>query len=183
MKLCSCRKLTIGAAAALTAISLSPVSAKALVVTVNSVQYDVTTFTGTYNNNTSQFETAANGGVMPWWGSSASAEQFAITVGTSLGIVNNCQGSKNCGPFFAYAISGTSSILNYRFDQSASGGVGGVLISPLGAGYHASRDWAQATLHTPVPGPLPLFGVGAAFTFSRRLRKKIKSSTTAVSST
>lgn len=34
-----------------------------------------------------------------------------------------------------------------------------------------------------VPGPLPLFGVGAAFIFSRKLRKRIKSSTNAVSTT
>ena len=34
-----------------------------------------------------------------------------------------------------------------------------------------------------VPGPLPLFGVGAAFGFSRKLRKRIKSSTNSVSTT
>lgn len=34
-----------------------------------------------------------------------------------------------------------------------------------------------------VPAPLPLFGVGVAFIFSRKLRKRIKSSTNAVSTT
>lgn len=48
-------KLALGAAAALAAISLSPGSAQALVVTVGGVQYDVTTFTGTYNANASKF--------------------------------------------------------------------------------------------------------------------------------
>jgi hypothetical protein len=33
-----------------------------------------------------------------------------------------------------------------------------------------------ARISTPVPGPLPLFGVGAAFGYSRKLRKRIKSS-------
>jgi len=47
-------KLALGAAAALAAISLSPGSAQAFVVTVNSVQYDVTTFTGTPNDNGSK---------------------------------------------------------------------------------------------------------------------------------
>jgi hypothetical protein len=61
-------QVALGAAAALAAISLSPGSAQAYVVTVGGVQYDVTTFTGTYNDNISKFETAANGGVMPWWG-------------------------------------------------------------------------------------------------------------------
>ena len=69
-------QLALGAAVALAAISLSPGSAQAFVVTVNSVQYDVTTFTGTYEDNTSQFETAANNGVMPWWGS----ESLALSV-------------------------------------------------------------------------------------------------------
>ena len=61
-------QVALGAAAALAAISLSPGSAQAFVVNVGGVQYDVTTFTGTYNDNISKFETAANGGVMPWWG-------------------------------------------------------------------------------------------------------------------
>ena len=32
--------------------------------------------------------------------------------------------------------------------------------------------------YAPVPGPLPLLGVGAAFGFSRKLRKRIKTSKT-----
>ena len=34
------------------------------------------------------------------------------------------------------------------------------------------------TIGKPVPGPLPLLGVGAAFGFSRKLKKRIKSATT-----
>jgi hypothetical protein len=48
-------KLALGAAAALAAISLSPGSAQAFVVTVGGLQYDVTTFTGSYDANTSNF--------------------------------------------------------------------------------------------------------------------------------
>ena len=95
-------QVALGAAAALAAISLSPGSAQAFVVTVNRVQYDVTTFTGTYNANTSKFQTAANGGVMPWWGSSSSnggATQFAIAVGSSLDFPNQ-NGTR--GPYFAF---------------------------------------------------------------------------------
>ena len=47
-----CQKLALGAAAALAAISLSPGSAQAYVVRVGGVQYDVTTFTGSYYNST-----------------------------------------------------------------------------------------------------------------------------------
>jgi hypothetical protein len=93
------QKLALGAAAALAAISLSPGSAQAYVVTVGGVQYDVTTFTGSYNNNTSKFATPANSGVMPWWGNQATATAFATAVGTNLGTPNF---SGQEGPYFAY---------------------------------------------------------------------------------
>ena len=63
----SLAKSTLGVALAMGVLTAG--QAQAFVVTVNSLQYDVTTFNGTYNANTSQFATAANGGVMPWWGS------------------------------------------------------------------------------------------------------------------
>ena len=81
-------KLALGAAAALAAISLSPGSAQAYVVTVGGVQYDVTAFTGSYDGNTSQFQTAANGGVMPWWGNSNLAGDFASALGSLAGYPN-----------------------------------------------------------------------------------------------
>jgi len=84
-------QLALGAATALAAISLSPGSAQAYVVTVGGVQYDVTTFTGTYSANTSKFALPANGGVMPWWDDSFPyniANDFALAVGSSLGAPN-----------------------------------------------------------------------------------------------
>jgi hypothetical protein len=71
MSIYSCRNLTIGAAAALAAISLSPGSAQAIVVmpcapscftpltTCRVRGYDLTTFTGSYNNNQKQNSTLA----------------------------------------------------------------------------------------------------------------------------
>jgi hypothetical protein len=150
-------------------MSLSPGSAQAFVVTVGGVQYDVTTFTGSYDDNTSKFETAANRGVMPWWGSATLASEFATQVGSGLGIINNPPG----GPAFAYSHSypfaytkmsnGTSA-----FDNSY------LQMYPNNNGIPIV--WAQAApLHAaPAPGPLPLFGAGAAFGFSRQLRKRIK---------
>jgi hypothetical protein len=147
----------------LAAISLSPGSAQAYVVTVGGVQYDVTTFTGSYNDNTSKFGTAANTGVMPWWGDSTMAQAFAVQVGSSLGLLNV---SGSLGPFFGYQKTGNS-ISNYRWVGSTSNvGTGSI-------GAQFSRTWAQATL-VPAPGPLPLFGAAAAFGFSRKLRKRIK---------
>jgi len=148
-------------------------------VTVNGQDWDVTTFTGSYNDNVSKFATAANGGVMPWYGSSADAATFSDVVGTSLGNPNDCTwaGVINCGPFFAYEIWGGAS------------GSDGVFFTfypyPTGLGFVPVRanwdvsTWAQATLVAPagsanVPGPLPILGLAAAFGFSRKLRNRIK---------
>jgi hypothetical protein len=75
-------KLALGAAAALAAISLSPGSAQAYVVTVGQLQYDVTTFTGSYNSQPSKFNNPPSG-VMPWWRSQADAFAFIAASGTS----------------------------------------------------------------------------------------------------
>jgi len=87
---CNRASLAKSALAAAVAVgTLAAGHAQAYVVTVGGVQYDVTTFTGTYSANTSKFETTANGGVMPWWDgsffSAALANSFATAVGTNLG--------------------------------------------------------------------------------------------------
>ena len=179
-------QVALGAAAALAAISLTPGSAQAACdpaspantcrVTVGSVQYDVTTFTGSYDLNTSKFATAANNGVMPWWGSSSNATAFASTVGTTLGIPNDPY-----GPFFAHSYDPI-------YDPIGEGSSPAVFAAVVqGNTTYNNYDvqaadpfsvYAQATLYTapsaPAPGPLPLFGAAAAFGFSRKLRKRIK---------
>ena len=64
-------RFTLTAAAALAAISISPGSAQAYVATVNSVQCDVTTFTGSYLSNTTHFSLPPAQDVMPCGGSSS----------------------------------------------------------------------------------------------------------------
>jgi hypothetical protein len=177
------RKLTLGAAAALAAISLGPGSAQAFVVSVGGVQYDVSTFTATRAGNATKFQTEARGGVMPWWFDRALAEQFATEVGTSLGMPNSGPCLGLCGPLFAYGngrFSGTG--LGATFVQVV-GADGAVRVSAVT--FTSSRTWAQATLYSPAsaPGPLPVFGVAAAFGFSRKLKKRIKASTNAVTNT
>jgi hypothetical protein len=173
-------QLALGAAAALAAISLSPGSAQAYVVTVGGVQYDVTTFTGTYNDNGSKFALPANGGVMPWWGNSLTANQFASAVAAALGAPNF---SGNYGPIFADSFSAgyypdeelpPVPEVSGRTYRIPSGPVQNAVPAP-----DAVVTYAQATLYTapapaPAPGPLPLFGAAAAFGFSRKLRKRIK---------
>ncbi len=149
---------------------LAAPSAEALTTTVDvgGTNYDVTYTNSkiTYNGNQSLFNTLANGGEMPWWGSSILAQQFATIVGSSLGYPN----SDGEGPYFAYN-GNVSSWYSSIFSSSVKQANG---ISPL-----AFRYYATATLHvsppTAVPAPLPFLGVAAAFGMSRRLRQRLRS--------
>jgi hypothetical protein len=64
-------KLVFGIVAALTAISLCPGSAQAYVATVNRVQCDEITYTGTYVSNTSKFRLSPAQEVVPCGGTSS----------------------------------------------------------------------------------------------------------------
>ncbi len=161
-------QVAIGAAAALAAISLSPGSAHAYVVTVGGVQYDVTTFTGTYNDNISKFALPTNGGVMPWWDSFSIASQFAAAVGSSLGYPNSL-GPDTFGPIFARGYDGNVIGRYYGYCNP----VCSTSVNDYYRSASESRVWAQVAPAS-VPGPLPLFGAAAAFGFSRQLRKRIK---------
>ena len=155
----------MGTAAALSLAAAPPASA--VIITVGADKYDITTFTGSYNNDTSMFQTFSNDGVMPWWGDSTLAKDFAKQLGDKLGFPV----ADVYGPFFAYD---NSFALFSAFYESFSGNV-------ISEGFGASQTltFAQATLVPPsqqVPGPLPLFGVAAAFGISRRLRHRIRKS-------
>jgi hypothetical protein len=166
-------KLALGAAAALAAISLSPGSAQAFVVTVGGVQYDVTTFTGTYTNNISKFALPPAPGVMPWWGSQSLALEFADAVGENLGRPDT---QPYTGPYFGYSFDGAlmpwEQVRVCTFSNEYGANCSGTYASA------AISTYALATAYTPpaapVPGPLPLFGAAAAFGFSRKFRKRIK---------
>jgi hypothetical protein len=170
-------KLALGAAAALAAISLSPGSAQAFVVNVGGVQYDVTTFTGSYNDNTNKFALPPAPGGMPWWGSQSLASQFAAAVGDNLGFWNNGVTCSACiAPLFGWSATGAGGVIWLEAYGNPA-----VFANPAlsGASYPNSvNEWAYASVvnlpAVPVPGPLPLFGAAAAFGFSRKLRKRIK---------
>jgi hypothetical protein len=134
---------------------------------VGGLQYDVTTFTGTYNDNTSKFETPANGGVMPWWGSSTLANEFATQVGSGLGQPNNL--GSPFGPVYAYATSGQNLRIYYYDSRYPSPSILSYDDLPPGDSF----TWAQISVSA-VPAPLPLFGAGAALGFCRRLSRRSK---------
>ena len=177
-------RLALGAAAALAAISLSPGSAQAFVVNVGGVQYDVTTFIGSYNDNSSKFALPPAPGGMPWWGSQSTASQFAAAVRDNLGFWNNGVTCYACiAPLFGWSATGPGGIIWLEAYGNPA-----FFANPAlsGASYpYGVNEWAYASVvnlpSVPVPGPLPLLGAAAAFGFSRKLRKRTKRSTNAVS--
>ena len=158
---------------------LSAGQAQAVVVNVNGQNWNVTTFTGTFDDNINKFNTPANGGVMPWWRGGVStslastAQSFAMAVGLSLGVPNNYD-STTGGPFFSYGTPTTGNPFLTYVEEDGGGGyaLGCEACNPIGRDVIAT--WAQADLVLAVPGPLPALGAAAAFGFSRKLRQRIK---------
>jgi len=171
---------------ALTLGVLTTGQAQAFVVTMGGVQYDVTTFTGSYNDHKSKFAQTP-GGVMPWWGDSSLATQFSNALGYSLGAPNSIEtlssaGSPtnmNVGPYFAY----NSIVDKITFQLSDTAATYHPNLSTLifSVDVNTSVTWAQVAPKvkndppiSAVPGPVPAIGAFAAFGFSRKLRKRIK---------
>jgi hypothetical protein len=198
-------KKAFGAAfgAVVAGLVLTAGQAKALVldVSVRGLNYQVSTFIGSYPDNISKFATTADGGLMPWWGSRDLADRFASGVGIrSLDWVQNF--GANYGPFFGYEYATYSNPLAGGGISAASATFSGIPGSILNDGTinswrnvfvsdsminsRTQYTWAQATLIVPtgggstsggtasVPGPLPILGLAAAFGFSRKLRERMK---------
>jgi hypothetical protein len=165
--------------------ALTAGQAQALVVNVGGEDWDVTTFTGSYYANTSKFATAANGGVMPWWGNGDLATSFALRVNHSLSSHNDV--GRLVGPRFAIQLRSTGAGITPGPEAKIK--VGFRLFFELTESHDtlSEKTWAQAIPFTPpapaaAPGPLPILGAAAAFGFSRKLRKRIKCITNTVSS-
>ena len=111
---------------------------------VGGTNYDFTYFTGTYNGNSSRFNTTE----MPWWGPTATnATAFATAVGNHLGFPND---SSTFGPYFAYSTG-----LDYDENLSVSSiryrSTGSIeSAQPL---YDVSRTFATATVHSSGAAP------------------------------
>ena len=176
----------------ISSVGLTAGEVQALTVTVGGQQWDVTTFTGSYNDNTGKFKTPNNGGVMPWWGQVTVAAGWADALGWALGDPNTGQWdiaeNLRSGPAFGWSIgihpiNGDEVIYTQYVKAEPASTYPGYSVSPSNMGDLRSRStitWAQATAR--VPGPLPALGAAAAFGFSRKLRKRIKGSANAVSS-
>jgi hypothetical protein len=136
-------------------------AAQAVTVSVGDTTYAVTTFTGSYDGNVSRFSIME----MPWWGNAALSTEFAEKVGALLGLPNS-----GGGPLFGWLpkLSYGVPVIFYvnRFPYVDNGA------HPSDA--VATYAVASALSPSTIPGPLPLFGVAAAFGASRYLRRRVK---------
>ena len=152
----------VAAGVLLSIINASPCQAFAN-VNVGGIDYNVSTFLGSFTNDGPKFNNAAAGGTMPWWGDASLAQQFAVAVGTSLGGTPDFLGS---GPFFAYEFVG-GQINAYAFNYNTLVAQQRQLFGVI------STNYVQAEAVPPVPGPLPALGAAAAFGMARRLRRRL----------
>jgi hypothetical protein len=147
-------------------------------VTINlsGTNYEVFFTTTSYNTNPDLFG-AAPAGQMPWWGNVSLASSFAAKVYDQLG-ENVYQTSY--GPVFAYGYSPAGFGEVYGLAQNTQDiddqldlGLGSA--TPIAAS--STYSYAYANVNTPVevPAPMPLFGAAAAFGWSRRLRRRLRS--------
>ena len=140
------KTLAVGLLAA--GLGATAATATTVQVSYNNVAYDVTTITGTFDNNTALLESQV------WWGDAAAAQAFAGLVGDALGYPNSYNSSGGAGPDFAYEIGQDPSpppyTHGYVFRQSDQSVVGYYPPTPSTATY------AVATL---APVPLPAGGV------------------------
>ena len=176
-RLASLAKSALNAGLAVGALAAG--QAQALAVNVPDYgDWDVTTFTGSYDDNTSKFAQLPAPGVMPWWGSQTAALAFANAVRNQLppsGICSACDPPTAAGPFFGYGTDEPSQPIQYSYFQylTSNPELGGA-VSTFQPGSFISV-WAQATpATTPAPGPLPALGIAAAFSYSRLLKLRLK---------
>jgi hypothetical protein len=161
------RNVTLSAAA-ISALCATTNNVHAVTLVVNGTAYDVTTFTGSFDANLSKFETAANGGVMPWWGNASLASAFALAAlakSADLGFPNPI----SRGPYFAVSNPvPTNSTVGINF--SAYNASSNIVTSAQSKSSPAVYAQAQAVA-APVPAPLPILGAIAAYQGTRRLQR------------
>ena len=156
--------LALLAAAAL--VGRSPQPAAALTVQVNGSDYDVELYTGSYSSNAAAFQLPASGGRMPWWGQPTLAADFAFALAAGLSPTP----LPADGPLFATAYTGTDVEAAY-YDLTTLGSTD-VINENVAFDPNSSQSYAVVTSPATVPAPLPLLGAAAAFSCSRRLRRR-----------
>jgi len=140
---------TIAAGLVASGLCVGAATATTVQVTYNSVVYDVTTMTGSFDNNSALLESQV------WWGDATAAQAFAGLVGSALGYPNSCFYQDYCGPDFAYQLvqdpSPPNYTIGYVFRESDQSVVNWYPATPS-----TGRTYAIASV---APVPLPAGGV------------------------
>ena len=144
--------------------------ARAVVVTVAGNQWEISSFTGNYDNDRSKFADLPVG-EMPWWGSESLATLFQAEYSAKPGSDNS---------LFAFQLS-QQNIGGYFLDFVNAVGPSGVEANFTNADkLYAIASFVPSPPPASVPGPLPILGAAAAFRASRCLRQRIPGSPTQV---
>lgn len=163
----------LGSAAALMVPLLASSPARANVVNVGGLYYEVAISSLAYNSNPTLFNPSP-AGKMPWWGDALSASGFAAQVYDQLGADIYQAGY---GAIFAYGTGAIAGGQVYGIVQNTSDNTDQLdLDSTAPLSFGTVYPYAIATLTSPasVPAPLPLLGAGAALAWSRRLRTRVR---------
>jgi hypothetical protein len=173
-----CSTLTKSALLAAMAVgALTAGQAQAVVVNIPSpynLEFDVTTFTGSYYDNKAKFA-LPSAGLMPWWESEINGQLLArLLARWSQDLLGYPNASGQYGPIFAWSFDENNPLaIGVAYDKYPETHSTYLTYTPASD----TATWAQvvpAQAPAPsVPGPLPALGVAAGFGFSRKLRKRI----------
>jgi hypothetical protein len=147
------------------------------VVNVNGTDYDVELFTG------SLADLQASGLNLPWFGSISNATLFAdafAAIDTTTQSIGSVYGDASVGPLF-YTLTAPDTFVAWNSGDAAPYynqtpfTSSSICDSTEYDCTSSSLQWAYATLspNARVPAPLPLLGAAAAFSFSRKLRRRL----------
>lgn len=137
--------------------------AAAVLVTVDGIDYDVSVSTTSATSTPTTFDLPPQG-QMPWWGNDARASEFATKVYNQLG----SGWDPDYGPVFAYSIAAPQNQVQ-GLTQSLTDINDQIDVTPATG---AIVSYAIAT--APVPLPVPLLGAAAGYSWSRRLRQRLR---------
>jgi hypothetical protein len=151
--------VAILSAAAVPLLSSAP--AAAIGINVGGNYYDITVSTTSYIQDTVIFGRPPSG-KMPWWGDDLLASEFAAQAYSSLG----AGWDTDYGPIFAHRET-LGQVLGIT--QSISDPLDQIDVAP-----NSNTIITYAIATSPVPGPLPVFGIATAFSCSRQLKKRIR---------
>ena len=195
--------LAVGAMAALPLLAPSPAHALTACASASSLSatdsctivdggntYAISIVTDTFANAFPATPSTTN---MFWWGdgwwAKDKAGSAASAVGAAFGFVNSSFGLHH-GPLFAFYSSGRTQILWARAADLTDNNYTTLQFASNTTFNSSTFTWATSRVvpggggnSASVPGPLPVLGVAAAFGFSRKLRKRIKSSTNSAEGT